>query len=108
MRDMYVKVGSAVTYCCREVWYKGRLRCGKERKSLGTVLLSAFRGKSGRNRVTGVNVRRACENCIVFYRKLSHKHAQDLRLSVGEWVTFRLRAAHVLAVKSYSENERRW
>jgi len=54
-----------------------------------------------------VNVRTVSESCIVFYRKLSHKHAQDLRLSVGAWVTFRLRAAHVLAVKSYSENERR-
>ena len=48
MRDMYVKVGFAVTYCLREVWYIGRLSYGKELKSLGTVLLSAVRGKLGR------------------------------------------------------------
>jgi len=48
VRDMYVKIGFAVTYCGRKVWYIGRLMYGKERKSLGTVLLSTVRGKLGR------------------------------------------------------------
>jgi len=78
------------------------LRYGNEWKSLGTLLHSA-RGILGRKCSTGVNVRMVCESCIVSYHMLSHLHALDWSLSVGTWQEFRISAARVLAMMSYSE-----